>query len=132
MINVPEYKNRVNKTINHVKGNIDTLYNIGVGPRPHCEAAVFKERFPNIDTYGFEPNPNIYADRYKSYEGTILPIGVWSEPCFQTITIQVNNSRLADQGGSTLLTPDPAWLKEKGHQIIDKRKILKSLEHILK
>lgn len=84
--------------------DIKVLYHIGVGPKPHCEAEAFRDLWPSIAIYGFEPNPHVYMDRYMEYEGHLLPLALWSSPCFKELLLMGDS-----MAGSSLLKPHEDW-----------------------
>lgn len=96
------------ETIDLLRNNIETtpktLFNIGVGPRPHCECQVFKQLWPDINIIGLEPNINTFMDRAVDYPGRLYPWGLWS-----TSTIKELKAVSKSSGKSSILAPHKEW-----------------------
>ncbi len=109
-------KPNVMSTHELLKNNIQTapkvLLNIGVGPRPHCEATVFKKLWPNIRIIGFEPIIGVFKDRITDYPGELYPWALWSVPAIKKLLIVRGNA-----GKSSLFIPHPEWHGKKHFNI---------------
>ena len=103
-------------TIDLLKSNVQTapeiLLNIGVGPRSHCEAQVFKKLWPNIRVIGLEPNIDVFRDRVADYPGVLYPWALWSTPSVKKLMVVPTHP-----GRSSLLSPHPQWDGRKNFDI---------------
>ena len=89
---------------NHVRTTPQTLFNIGVGPKPHCECRDFKKLWPNMRVVGLEPNIDTFSERLDDYPGELYPWAIWSTPCVKTL-----KSVIRFPGRSSLLDPHSEW-----------------------
>lgn len=98
-----------------IGGNIiNTLYNIGVGQRPHDEANILKTKIENLKVFGAEANIDVYNDRKFDYVGNLLNVGIWSERCIKEFHMT------KDQGQSSFLEANPDYLKKWGLEVFKK------------
>ena len=68
---------------------INTMYNIGVGHKPHDEANYIKTtKIPDLDVYGVEPNTKIFKDRKKDYVGKLMNVCIWSSNCKKEFNVR--------------------------------------------
>lgn len=88
----------------HIQTIPQTLFNIGVGPKPHWECRDFKTLWPNIRIIGLEPNMDTFRDRIGDYPGELYPWAVWSTACIKSF-----KAVLRHPGKSSLLEPDKEW-----------------------
>ncbi len=88
----------------HVKTTPRTLFNIGVGPKPHWECKEFKKLWPKIRIVGLEPNVDTFKDRLTDYPGELYPWAVWSTSCIKAIKAVIRFP-----GRSSLLNPHNEW-----------------------
>ncbi len=97
------------ETINLLKDNVKippkVLLNIGVGPKPHCEAEIFKKMWPDIRIIGLEPNLKTFRDRVGSYPGELYPWALWNTPCIKKLFAVTKSP-----GKSSMLNPNPYWI----------------------
>ena len=86
------------------------FYNIGVGQDELTmnEAVFLKQKFPDIEIYGVEANPNFVKIRQENYPGNLLSVGIWSEKCKKTLTVPV-----AGVGRSSLLPARKEWAESR-------------------
>ena len=96
------------ETIDLLKNNVlstpQTLFNIGVGPKPHCEAEVFKQIWPKIRIIGLEPNIKTFNERIGDYPGELYPWVLWSTLCIKKLLAVKESS-----GKSSVLKPRSDW-----------------------
>lgn len=95
----------------HVKTTPRILFNIGVGPKPHCECIDFKKLWPSIRIVGLEPNIDTFIDRLVDYPGELYPWAIWSTPCVKAL-----RSVIRFPGRSSLLDSRSEWNKEPNFQ----------------
>jgi len=97
----------MNKLHNFLEKNIKiqptTIVHAGVGPRPHEEANIMHQLWPDANIIGFEPTPSTYKDRLKDYPGKLYNYGLWN---FHGI-YAFNIAQAA--GRSSFLKPHKDW-----------------------
>lgn len=108
----------------HEVGLVPTaLYMAGVGVSAQ-EACVFKERWPDADVIGFEPNPYAYEGLKPAFPGNLLNMAIADKPGKQSLYFRhswKNGSTLHKTTGPMyrevqveVTTLDEAILPEKG------------------
>lgn len=96
---------------------INTLYNIGVGQRPHDEANYLKTKIENLNVFGVEANIDVYNDRKVDYIGKLLNVGIWSENCIKEFNMT------KDQGQSSFLKENPDYFKKYKLEVFKKNDV---------
>ena len=94
-----------------------TLYNIGIGHLPHCEAKQFKDKYPNINIFGVEPQSKVFSTR-NEYPGKKYNIGIWSTAGIKTLNLT------KDLGNSSILNLNNDLPDNKKINIIGEEKII--------
>lgn len=89
-----------------------TLFNIGVGPKPHCEAEIFKEIWPDIRIVGFEPNIKTFNGRIGDYPGELYPWALWNIPSIRKLFAVTKFP-----GKSSILQPRSDWTGKRNFNI---------------
>lgn len=71
--------NAVAEYLRLIEWNPQSLYQVGVGIF-HEETTVFREHWPDIAIYGFEPNPRTYNSIKGNYPGRLYPYAISDHP----------------------------------------------------
>lgn len=108
----------INNVLEAITNTPKTLYNIGIGHSPHCEAEQFKKAYPEINIYGVEPQSRVYDTRRNLYPGKIYNIGIWGKPGIKEINLT------NDLGNSSILELNKDLKDNKKICVIGKEKII--------
>lgn len=96
-----KHKMPIDEVLDALDGAPDALYDIGVGHLPHNEAEQFKEKYPDIQVFGTEPQMNPFLERKSDYCGELYPWGLWS--CREMLELNLT----PDWGNSSVLEKMP-------------------------
>jgi len=90
---------------NWIGGTPKTIVNAGIGPlkKNNQEANIFKSEYPHINIIGFEPNYNLFANRFNEYPGKLYPFALWDKTEFKTMFIDKHG------GQSSILQCTTRW-----------------------